>query len=90
MAVLSCTAKGRDSPTTPEAPRDPPADVEPSEGVEEDVKKEDGEKAKPEELPAEDSPAKMEVDPTDSPSDEQKSKPLEMIMYLWKRDENVQ
>lgn len=84
VAVLSCITKGQDPASSPKSPLDrlASADLESCERVEEEIKKGEAEKEKLEELPAEDLPAKMELDPTDPVSDENKRMSLELIMYL--------
>lgn len=80
VAVLSCITKGQDPASTPRSPRDclTSVDLESCERVEEGMKIGEAEKEKSEELPAEDSPAKMELDPTDP----DKRMSLKLFMYL--------
>lgn len=75
VAVLSCITKDQDPASTPKSPLDrlTSADLESCERVEEERRKGEVEKEKSAELPAEDSPAKMELEPTDPVSDENKS-----------------
>lgn len=84
VAVLSCITKGQDPASSPKSPLDrlPSADLESCERVEEEMIKAEAGKEKSEELPSEDSPAKMELDPTDPVSDENKRMSLKLIMYL--------
>lgn len=84
VAVLSCTTKGQDPASTPKSLLDclPSEDLDSCERMEEEMKKGEAEKEKSEELPAEHSPAKMELDPTDPVSDEYKRMSLKLIMYL--------
>lgn len=84
VAVLSCITKGQDPASTPRSPPDrlTSVDLESCERVEEGMKMGEAEKEKSEELPAEDSPAKMELDPTVPESDENKRMSLKLFMYL--------
>lgn len=81
VAVLSCITKGQDPSSPPKSPLDhlPSADSESCEMVEEEMKKGEAEKGKSEESPAEDSPVKMDLDPPDSVSSENKSMSLKLI-----------
>lgn len=72
-AVLSCVTKGQDSLSTPKTPTDHLTSVEDLESNERMEEEGADKKEKSEELSAEESPAKMEVDPTDSLSDEEQS-----------------
>lgn len=74
VAVLSCTTRGQDSPSTPKPPTDPVTsaeDFESYERKEEEVEKRVNTKEPLEELSADESLAKMEVDPSDSLSGEE-------------------
>lgn len=84
VAVLSCITKGQDPASTPKSPleRLTSADLESCERVEEGMEAGEAEKEKSEELPAEDAPAKMEVDPTDPVADENQRMSLKLIIYL--------
>lgn len=84
VAVLSCMTKGQDPAGTPRSPPDrlTSGELESCEGAEEGTKTGEADKEKPEELPAEESPAKMEVDPTEPESDENKRMSLKLFMYL--------
>lgn len=78
-AVLSCATKCQDSSCTPKPPTDhltSVEDLESNERLEEELKSEADKKEKTEELLANESPAKMEADPTDSPLDEEQSMQL--------------
>lgn len=75
-AVLSCATQRQESSSTPKPPTDhltSVEDLESNERLEEELKSEADKKEKTEELSANESPAKMEVDPTDSRSDEEQS-----------------
>lgn len=76
-ALLSSVTKGQDSCSTPKTPTDHAAsgeDLETSKGTEkEETKEEADKKGKSEELSAEESLEKMEVDCRDSPSNEEQS-----------------
>lgn len=87
VAVLSCITKGQNPASSPKSPLDclTSADLESCETVEEEMKEWEAEKEKSEELPAEDSPTKMELDPTDPVSDENKRMSLKLIMYVSKK-----
>uniref|UniRef100_H3D9E3 Bromodomain PHD finger transcription factor n=1 Tax=Tetraodon nigroviridis TaxID=99883 RepID=H3D9E3_TETNG len=65
------------------------ADLQPCEKVEEEMKEEEAEKEKSEELPAEGSPAKMEVDPTDPVSDESKHRNCRTTCFSIDADEKT-
>lgn len=86
VAVLSCITKGQDPASTPSPDRLTCADLEACEKVKKETKEGEPEKGKSEELPAEDSPAKMELDPTDAVPDDNKSMSLKCIMYLCKNE----
>lgn len=75
-AVLSSEAKDQDSshPSKPATDHLMSVDdLESNERMDEEKKERAGEKEKSEELSADESPAKMEVDPTDTRSDEEQS-----------------
>lgn len=75
-AVLSCEEKDKDSSILSKPAADHPMSVDDSksnERMEEEKKEVEDEKEKSEKLSADESPVKMEVDPTDSRSDEEQS-----------------
>lgn len=85
-AVLSCATKRQDSSCTPTPPTDhlmSVEDLESNERLEEELKSEADKKENTEELLANESPAKMEADPTDSQLDEEQSMQL-VFNFLWR------
>lgn len=76
-ALLSSVTKGQDSCSTPKTPTDHATsgeNLETSKGTEKEKSKEEADKkGMSEELSAEESPEKMEVDRRDSPSNEEQS-----------------
>ncbi len=72
-AVFSSEAKDRDSSSLSKSVTDLVEDLESSERMQEEKKEGVDEKEKSEELSADESPAKMEVEPTDLGSDEEQS-----------------
>lgn len=80
VAVLSCITKGQDPASPPQSPLKS-AGSESGEVVEEELKQREAGSEKAEELPAEDSAVKMDLDPPDSVLDENKSTSLKLTMH---------
>lgn len=80
VAVLTCITKNQDPDGTPKLDRLTSADLETCQRVEEEMKTGEAEKEKSEELPEGDSAEKMDLEPTDPVSDENKGMSLKLFI----------